>query len=92
MPINKRLFFDILLGKLERTMITVTVNVPSDQIPVQSETIARYTGSPVMDINEMKFRSAIALIPKRFSILIVICTIKGIMGAVIHSSFLTKSS
>jgi hypothetical protein len=42
-PINKRLFFEILLGKLESTIITVTVKVPSDQIPVQSETMERYT-------------------------------------------------
>ena len=86
------LFFDILLGKLERTISTLTVNVPSDQIPVQSETIERYTGAPVTDINEIKLLSETAWIPRRFNIFIVSVTIKGIRGAVIQSSFLIKSS
>lgn len=91
-PISPMLFLDMLWGKLERTIIVAIVNVPSDHMPVQSETIERYTILPVKDINETTLPLETALIPKTFNKLIVRETINGIAGAVIQSSCRRKSS
>ena len=46
---------DIASGNVDRTIMDATVNVPRDQMPVQSDTTASLIVSPEIDKNEMIF-------------------------------------
>jgi hypothetical protein len=91
-PIRKIPLRLMLSGKLEMTIIVATVNVPSDHIPVQSDTIARYMGEPVAEMKEIIFPYVTDLIPRIARSVVMIARICGISGAVIQSWFRIKSS